>query len=542
MSFGPDAVRLGNWRERAKIALVPGLLIAAVAVWVMIWLLHGYRFYFQDDAFISLRYVWNLLEHGELTWNLGERVEGYTNFFFIVLTAGMQLLGVNPIPSAQVINFAALAFLGVAFIPVARTMVSLDAALIGWALAMSSMPFLVWVWGGLEAPLFGALVFALHACVLLHFSGRGDRLWVSLAGLIAALAVLTRQDGAIFAIVACLAIFLGSGPLRRGFAKSLLFAAWGAPIVIGFLAFRYSYYGDLMPNTYYVKGSANLPAGLEYVFNFAAQPPFLPLLALGGAILGWRAGRRREVAFIGASAALYALYVAFVGGDHMAYSRLLVPLVPILAMLVSLGASEALRIVARPLVPIAAVSLLIILQFTLVTGKRWDQAAVMGTVVGQHIAEHWPSGSLIALNTAGSTPFYNLDKRFIDMLGLNDAVIARREVPEFRLRRQRWPGHNKGDGAYILSRRPDYIILAAADGRDATDPWFLSDIELVENPEFRECYTKHEIDMRYPFVDKHSELPYRRDEDLRGPRRIILLPLIYYKRMSKPQCGKAAGK
>ena len=77
MSFGPDAVRLGNWRERAKIALVPGLLIAAVAVWVMIWLLHGYRFYFQDDAFISLRYVWNLLEHGELTWNLGEALTNH---------------------------------------------------------------------------------------------------------------------------------------------------------------------------------------------------------------------------------------------------------------------------------------------------------------------------------------------------------------------------------------------------------------------------------------------------------------------------------
>lgn len=542
MSFGPDTVRLGNWRERAKITLVPGLLIAAVAVWVTIWLLHGYRFYFQDDAFISLRYVWNLLEHGELTWNLGERVEGYTNFLFIMLTAGVQLLGVNPIPSTQVINFVALTFIGVAFIPVARTMVSLDAALIGWALAMSSMPFLIWVWGGLEAPLFGALVFALHACVLLHLNGRDSRAWVPLAGLIAALAVLTRQDGAIFAVIACLAIFLGSGPLRRGFAKFLLFAAWGAPIVIGFLAFRYSYYGDLMPNTYYVKGSANLSAGLEYVFTFAAQPPFLPLLALGGGILGWRGGRRREVVFVGASVALYALYVAFVGGDHMAYSRLLVPLVPILAMLAALGVSEVLRVVARPLVPIAVVSLLIILQFTQVTGKRWDQAAVMGTVVGQHIAEHWPSGSLIALNTAGSTPFYNLDKKFIDMLGLNDPVIARREVPEFRLRRQHWPGHNKGDGAYILSRRPDYIILAAADGRDVTDPWFLSDIELVENPEFLECYTKHEIDMRYPFVDKHFELPYRRDGDLRGPRRIALLPLIYYKRMSKPQCGKAAGK
>ena len=33
-----------------------------------------------DDAMISMRYARNLVEHGELTWNVGDAyVEGYTN-------------------------------------------------------------------------------------------------------------------------------------------------------------------------------------------------------------------------------------------------------------------------------------------------------------------------------------------------------------------------------------------------------------------------------------------------------------------------------
>ena len=49
--------------------------------------------FLNDDAFISFRYAQNLAEHGELTYNLGERVEGYTNFLWTVLMAGVIYLG-----------------------------------------------------------------------------------------------------------------------------------------------------------------------------------------------------------------------------------------------------------------------------------------------------------------------------------------------------------------------------------------------------------------------------------------------------------------
>src|SRR4051794_37248022 len=40
-----------------------------------------------DDAYISFRYAENLASGHGLVYNLGERVEGYTNFLWVVLLA-----------------------------------------------------------------------------------------------------------------------------------------------------------------------------------------------------------------------------------------------------------------------------------------------------------------------------------------------------------------------------------------------------------------------------------------------------------------------
>jgi len=40
--------------------------------------------FLQDDAFISYRYVQNFLNGDGLVFNIGERVEGFTNFGWIV--------------------------------------------------------------------------------------------------------------------------------------------------------------------------------------------------------------------------------------------------------------------------------------------------------------------------------------------------------------------------------------------------------------------------------------------------------------------------
>ena len=123
--------------------------------------------------------------------------------------------------------------------------------------------------------------------------------------------------------------------------------------------------------------------------------------------------------------------------------------------------------------------------------RSLDPAALYGTIVGQYIAKAWPAGSLIALNAAGSVPYFADDKRYIDMLGLNDATIAHRilSVGDIEWRSVPLIGHLKGDGAYVLSRAPDFIIPGPAEGLvlvPGLPAQFLGDRELSSSHVFRD--------------------------------------------------------
>jgi hypothetical protein len=54
-------------------------------------------FWLDDDMMISMRYARNLAHGNGLVWNVGERVEGYTNFLW---TLFMAVVHVFPVPDA----------------------------------------------------------------------------------------------------------------------------------------------------------------------------------------------------------------------------------------------------------------------------------------------------------------------------------------------------------------------------------------------------------------------------------------------------------
>ena len=49
-----------------------------------------------DDSFISFRYAKHLAEGQGLVWNPGDRVEGYTNFLWVLLMAAGLSVGIAP--------------------------------------------------------------------------------------------------------------------------------------------------------------------------------------------------------------------------------------------------------------------------------------------------------------------------------------------------------------------------------------------------------------------------------------------------------------
>src|SRR3954447_14615800 len=88
--------RLSTVTTRPNMILVLTITILIILAWV-------FRF-IQDDAFISFRYADNLARGNGLVWNAGEYVEGYTNFLWTMIIAGVLWLNLEPVIVSQVIG------------------------------------------------------------------------------------------------------------------------------------------------------------------------------------------------------------------------------------------------------------------------------------------------------------------------------------------------------------------------------------------------------------------------------------------------------
>ena len=81
------------------------LSIGLIAVVLIILILHiNYLRFVCDDAFISFRYAKNLVEGHGLVYNIGERVEGYTNFLWTLLLSAFMGLGLDVVVVSQVLG------------------------------------------------------------------------------------------------------------------------------------------------------------------------------------------------------------------------------------------------------------------------------------------------------------------------------------------------------------------------------------------------------------------------------------------------------
>jgi hypothetical protein len=103
---------------------------------------------------------------------------------------------------------------------------------------------------------------------------------------------------------------------------------------------RYSYYGDIFPNTYYAK-SANIPWYSQGAFYFWLYFEKYWILFAGVVfaillLLKSRGRLYRDAALALALMIVYSFYVIRVGGDFM-FARLLIPITPFFMILIELG-------------------------------------------------------------------------------------------------------------------------------------------------------------------------------------------------------------
>ena len=458
--------------------LLPGLALIVTTLQNLIiqhWML--------DDAFITFRYAENFASGNGPVFNIGEKVEGYTCFLWMSLLAVCKVFGANPVAFSCVLGFLFTAGTIILLANAHRFSSSIPARASAFAAVLLGTCgiFTPWLSSGMEVSMF---TFLLLLSVLLAIRAKDANSVQVCVGLGVSLGLLamTRPEGILIAGI----LFLEQLPgiVRNRDWRRLLSAAVFAAIFLPYFLWRWNYYGFLLPNTFYAKvGSTSdqVFRGFRYLLRFAtAALPILALLAFRSRVNQNHALRSSLLVLTG-----FTCYVVFVGGDIMPAFRFLAPLVPLLCLHAGLAISSLLKPQTAVLLITAAVlGNLLLWQYhpQLYPYILSDTVAEDGKEVGLWLKSRTPQNAVIATNTAGSIPYFS-GLRTIDMLGLNDVHIAHRRIS--------WigsgpAGHEKGDGAYVLSKQPDYIQFGSNLGD--TVPRFLSDQELWKIPEFHRQY------------------------------------------------------
>lgn len=451
-----DAVRV--------LALLVLLLCGGAAIAHACAVFEGTRWYFlDDDQLISMRYARQLAEGHGLTWNAGERVEGYTNFLWVIVMAALHALPLAAphVPLAVMLVDLALAALLVLatgrlvarLVPEAPGSTGAGAAMLAAAV---SIDVLFWAVGGFETTLF-ALLFAWGTGALLDGEGGTRARPAALAAL--ALLPLVRADGLVaWSGLALAATFLAPRAYRPARLAATLLPA------LAHLGFRWLYYGALLPNTYYLKLQGvddRLVPGLRYLAHAGIA------YAAAAALAVFALRERRARALVLAVAPSIA-YTVFAGGDNFPHARFLAHGVPLLLALA--GATIATlpwRPLARAAIATGLVAGLLAVQGLPLPARleSTNGGPRRGLVAGLLVARHTAPSASVAVIAAGAVPYYSR-RPALDLLGKCDPDLAR--GPQ---RRGFQPGHGKLDPERTLARRPD--LVAGLIGLERVR-WFLA--------------------------------------------------------------------
>ncbi len=445
------------------------LVPAAIVLVALCALFYGYT---VDDAYISLRYAQHLAQGHGLVWNPGEspRVEGYSNFLWVLLMALAEK--VAPGRAASLVGIAGV-LCGLACLPlVARLARALGAGDLGVAAAVGALAaapcFAFWTVAGLETPAFAL---AMLGGVLL-FGSRTP--WYPLA---LALGALLRPEGAyLFAALWLVRLIADARESRlreavtRAARDGLIFAA----VFLPFLAWRWSYYGSLLPNTVRAKFLA-FGGAAYYLWDVVRHFP-LQLAALVAVFFlpGTTGKARMDRLPLLLLPALIAASLVNCVPTMGYYFRFFWPVLP----LAFVAAGLCLDAIGQRWRPIAIALLLGLLAYPLfwirpVLSTVRSQSSILAHAhrpLAEWVNHHERNDALLAVSDCGLIP-YVARVNVLDLFGLNDVSIAR----------------NGFSAESVLDRRPDLIVVTSGSTRDV-EPLFPWEAALVSHPRFSREY------------------------------------------------------
>lgn len=438
-------------------------LIASILALVALWLpvivighsasIAGERYWWLgDDYMISMRYARNLANGDGLVWNPGERVEGYTNFLWTLWMALVHLLPIHVSKTSLVVLLTNIV-IAVAIIPVLIRLVKLlgggeliiGATLLAYVFSVNAMYYTA---AGAETTLL-TFVFLIGICRVVQES-RINHPKLPTYLLIITLSLI-RADAAVLAAL----LFGVSLVLNKDRKKVFIYSLVSLLLPFVHEIFRFLYYGDILPNTAYLKvigWNERYAFGFKYVFSFMKNYSFLIVFAVVGSLFS----RQLTFRVLLGTLFLYAAYIVYVGGDAFHHFRFFIPVIPLLVVLafqgiqnVGLQGGKRLFFIVLCIVSMPRIIPGYTLFFLL------PRPADMNNVrLGLMLKQNTPVSTKIADGWAGSI-FYFSERYAIDLLGKSDRHIAHLPVVSHEAK----SGHNKFDYDYSLGvLKPDLVV------------------------------------------------------------------------------------
>ena len=313
----------------------------------------GLRIWVAEDAYITFRAIENLYAGHGLVYNPGERVEVFSHpiwMMILVLIRGMGL----PLHSASIVTGMVLILFSIGILIYGKNRDGKNIFPLSVLLLISISGFRDFATGGMEFSLLFLFLTVLYST--LHRYNLKDA--PSFYATIFSLLYLTRPEMALiyvwYASFFLYELFISANSNIKNFLiKSLKpITQWAIPTLLwigGYHLFRYMYYGDLFPNTYYAKSglSSYYPQGIKYfIYSLIWAPGFIILLSFPFAVLfavkkGILKISSSQIKFFRDAAAPYLIvfYTIRLGGDFMAF-RFFLPVMAMLALVLHNFISE----------------------------------------------------------------------------------------------------------------------------------------------------------------------------------------------------------
>lgn len=475
------------------------IVYSGIYIYRTSFVVEGQRYFVLfDDAMISMRYARNLADGYGLVWNPGEKpVEGYTNPLWVVYMALFHLL---PIPASKIsvaiqISGAVFLITNLHFIKRITLLLTKNKAAPYLATILTAfyMPLNNWGLQGMEVSLLSPIISAGILLVIKNLKGGKFSPWPYA---ILGFGTLVRIDVAVpYLAVLCLLVILDPNNRR-------LHLSWGISLLVLFIGgqtlVRYFYYGNPLPNTYYLKmGDFPLSTRIKrgvYVLILLIRQMNWVLVLLPFTILFYRRDQIILILFLVILGQI--AYSVYVGGDaweHRGgsnrYIALAMPLFFILFVYATGKFFESIEsmngVRSNNLFRFGinagfyAFVILSMINFNFLTNtralERWllirqpnfIEANKEYIQISNNLLKFTTPEARIAVVTAGAIPYFT-GRPSIDLLGKNDPVIAHQENHLPANIADICPGHMKWDYDYTIGQlKPDVVVQLWGDTNTA---------------------------------------------------------------------------